>query len=51
MTATIRDVAKKAGVSCSTVSRALMGNVPVKENTKRRIFEAVKELNYIPVQH
>ena len=50
MTATIRDVAKKAGVSCSTVSRALMGNVPVKENTKRRIFEAVKEVNYRPVQ-
>ncbi|HHY42133.1 MAG TPA: LacI family transcriptional regulator [Thermoanaerobacterales bacterium] len=45
---TIKDVAKKAGVSPSTVSRALSGNASVKESTKQKILEAVKLLNYRP---
>jgi len=45
---TIKDVAKKAGVSPSTVSRALSGNAAVKDSTKQKILEAVKLLNYRP---
>ncbi len=45
---TIKDVAKRAGVSISTVSNALNGLSYVKEDTKKRIMEAVLELNYVP---
>lgn len=45
---TIKDVAKMAGVSPSTVSRALSGNAAVKDSTKQKILEAVKLLNYRP---
>jgi len=45
---TIKDVAKRAGVSTSTVSRALSGNIPVSEETKKKVMKAVKELNYQP---
>lgn len=46
--ATIKDVAKLAGVSISTVSRALSGNIPVSDETRKKVMEAVKELNYQP---
>lgn len=45
---TIKDVAKLAGVSVSTVSRALSGKTFVEEATKQRVMEAVKELRYRP---
>ncbi|AOY74527.1 LacI family DNA-binding transcriptional regulator [Clostridium formicaceticum] len=45
---TIKDVAKIAGVSTSTVSRALSGNIPVNDDTKKRVLDAVKQLNYKP---
>lgn len=45
---TIRDVAKLAGVSVSTVSRALSGNAIVEEQTKERVMQAVEALNYRP---
>ncbi|NLZ54132.1 MAG: LacI family transcriptional regulator [Thermoanaerobacteraceae bacterium] len=45
---TIKDVAKRAGVSASTVSRALSGKIPVSEETKKKVMKAVKELNYQP---
>lgn len=45
---TIKDVAKMAGVSTSTVSRALSGKIPVDEKTKQKVMAAVKELNYQP---
>ncbi len=45
---TIKDVAKKAGVSISTASYA-MNNLPnVHPDTKERILLAAKELNYYP---
>lgn len=44
----IKMVAEKAGVSASTVSRALSGNVVVSPETKERVLRAVKELNYQP---
>ncbi len=44
----IKEVAEKAGVSISTVSRALSGKVVVDPETKKRVLQAVKELNYQP---
>ena len=45
---TIRDVAKRARVSISTVSRALNNSGPVKKETKRRVLKVAKEINYTP---
>lgn len=45
---TVKDVASRAGVSASTVSRALSGNIPVSEATKERVLKAVAELKYKP---
>jgi LacI family transcriptional regulator len=45
---TIRDVARKAGVSPGTVSRAINNSPLVNEETYRRIMEVVEELNYTP---
>lgn len=44
----IKDIAKKAGVSISTVSYALNGSSKVSEDTSARILAIAKELNYIP---
>ena len=44
----IRDVAKYAGVSPSTVSRALSGVAFVKPETKEKVLKAVSDLNYKP---
>lgn len=44
----IRDVAELAGVSPSTVSRVINGKNWVKEETKRRVLEAIESLEYIP---
>lgn len=46
--ATIKDVAKKSGFSICTVSRALSGKGYLKEETRQKIMQAVKELNYHP---
>ncbi len=46
--ATIKDVAKKAGVSVSTVSYALSGVRSVSEETRQRVQSAIDELNYHP---
>jgi len=44
----IKDIAKQAGVSISTVSYALNGSTKVTEETSARILAIAKELNYIP---
>lgn len=44
----IRDVAKLAGVSPSTVSRVVSGKIPVTPATRERVLAAIKELNYQP---
>lgn len=46
--ATIREVAAKAGVSVATVSRVLNKNGPVNAETKKRVLDAIKLLNYQP---
>ncbi|MCE5168461.1 LacI family transcriptional regulator [Paenibacillus profundus] len=44
----IKDIAKKAGVSISTVSYALNGSPKVTEETSSKILAVAKELNYVP---
>lgn len=46
--ATIKDVAKQAGVGIATVSRMINGTGYVSENSRKRIEEAIRELNFIP---
>ncbi len=48
MGATIRDVARLAGVSHSTVSRVLNDKGVISEETKQRIYAAMEELKYVP---
>lgn len=45
---TIKDIAKEAKVSISTVSRVLNGNYPVSLEVKQRVEKAMKDLNYRP---
>ena len=45
---TIKDVAKLAGVSISTVSYALNGTRSISDETKKKVFAAAKELDYKP---
>ena len=45
---TIRDVAERAGVAVSTVSRVLNGLDRVSEETRRRVEQAARELSYVP---
>ncbi|MGJ6979963.1 LacI family DNA-binding transcriptional regulator [Aestuariimicrobium soli] len=44
----IEDVARRAGVSASTVSYVLSGRRPISEPTRQRVLEAVAALNYRP---
>jgi DNA-binding LacI/PurR family transcriptional regulator len=44
----IKDVARRAGVSPTTVSHALGGQRPVSEATRKRVQEAVADLGYRP---
>lgn len=48
MSITIRDVAQRAGVSVTTVSRALNGTGPVSDEVRRRVEAASAELRYLP---
>lgn len=48
MKVTIKDVAKEANVSASTVSRVLSNNSKISEKTKENVWEAIKKLNYTP---
>ncbi|MFA6103611.1 MAG: LacI family DNA-binding transcriptional regulator [Victivallaceae bacterium] len=48
MKTTINDVAHEAGVSGTAVSLALQGNARVGEETQKRIFAAIRKLNYVP---
>ncbi len=48
MPATIRDVAKKAGVGLGTVSRVINQNPSVSDETRQRVLEAIDELDFRP---
>lgn len=45
---TIKEVSQHANVSPATVSRVLNGTVPVSEEIRRRVLEAVDTLDYTP---
>lgn len=48
MSATIKDVAKLAGVSPSTVSRVISNHPKISEETRAKVFSVINELNYHP---
>ena len=45
--ATIDDVARAAGVSTATVSRALRNHQYVAESTRRKVLQAAEQLMYV----
>lgn len=49
--ATLKDIAKKAGVSPATVSRILNGDtsINVRPETRKRVYEVAEELEYTPL--
>lgn len=49
--ATIKDVAQMSGVSVASVSRVLSGKYTVGANTRARVMQAVKELDFIVNVH
>jgi len=48
MRATVKDVARRAGVSPKTVSNVVNGLVPVSPTTRKRVELALQELEYVP---
>lgn len=46
--ATLKDVAKKCNVSIATVSNILSGKPNAGEETRKKVLEAVRELDYTP---
>lgn len=48
MKVTIKDVAREAKVATSTVSRVLANSNKISEETKVRVNDAIKKLNYTP---
>ena len=48
MASTIKDVAKLAGVSPSTVTRVLQDKSSISDATKKKVRQAMETLNYHP---
>jgi LacI family transcriptional regulator len=46
--ATIKDIARLAGVGIGTVSRVINGGEKVKDTTQERVLKAAEALNYRP---
>lgn len=44
--ANIKDIAEKAGVSVTTVSRVINNHPYVSEDKRKRVFEAMESLEY-----
>jgi DNA-binding LacI/PurR family transcriptional regulator len=48
MATSVKDVARHAGVSVSTVSYVLSGNRPISEKTRRRVLDSIETLGFQP---
>jgi LacI family transcriptional regulator len=48
---TIKDVARGAGVSFQTVSRAINGKAEIDPETRRRVLEVARRIGYRPSRH
>jgi len=48
MSTTLKDVAKEAGITVTTVSRVLNNRGPISEKTRKKVYGAIKKLNYSP---
>lgn len=48
MAVTIHDIARRVGVNSSTVSRVLNGKSAISEETREKIYAAMKEMDYHP---
>ncbi|MBX3240932.1 MAG: LacI family DNA-binding transcriptional regulator [Chitinophagaceae bacterium] len=48
MQPTIKDIARRLGISVSTVSRALRGSSEINSDTRKLVLDLAKELNYSP---
>ena len=46
--ASMKDVARRAGVTIGTVSHVINGTAPISEETTARVREAIRALNYVP---
>lgn len=46
--ATLKDVAKETGLTVSTVSRVLNNRGYISDETRKRVYDAMKKLNYRP---
>jgi LacI family transcriptional regulator len=51
MAVTLEDVAKRAGVSHTTVSLVLNGDKKISESTRKKVMRTVEEMNYYPNYH
>ncbi len=45
---TVKDVAEKAGVATSTVSRVINNNPSISDGTKKKVIKVMEELGYVP---
>jgi len=45
---TLKDVAQMAGVTSATVSYVISGKRPISDETKKRVEDAIKALDYVP---
>ncbi|MHB1484045.1 MAG: LacI family DNA-binding transcriptional regulator [Saccharofermentanales bacterium] len=48
MSVSIKDIARITGVAASTVSRVINEKGKISDETKKKIFAAIDELNYVP---
>jgi DNA-binding LacI/PurR family transcriptional regulator len=48
MSVTIKDIAREANISYSTVSRALTGHPQVNDETRNKILKLASEMGYTP---
>ena len=46
--ATLKDVAREAGLTVTTVSRVLNNRGYISDNARERVAQAMKKLNYRP---